>query len=199
MLIAIIVLLVGALAFMLGQRSRDNGSPTATSSVLPATPQPTLKAPPMPVRRPEAPAPTPSPDAAPLVLNAGELTPLKGGKPFTEKFDDTSLTFLPTKDFRKLIAYRNEAIDPKSDGTCTKVYTMHEKVGKIDYAWDFVIKSFRTWNDKEGQQEYMIDETLLPHAFQGSLHDIVREGRTVTVEKQRCGMGQVESFVSIKP
>ena len=77
-------------------------------------------------------------------------------------------------------------------------YTLNY-VQNIDYAWDFVIKSFTTWSDEEGKQEYMVNEEDLPRAFQGSLHDIVRQGHSVTIDKQRCGMGQVEGLVSVRP
>lgn len=163
----IIVLLAAALAFVLGQRFPSNEPKTAQVP-------------------------------APRILNAAEQTSLVNGKPFTERFESgISLTFLPTPNFRKLITFRMSPISNKDDPTCTPVYTKREKVVNINYAWGFVISSFETWNDDEGKQEYIVSEEDLPKAFQGSLHDIVRPDRMVTIEKQRCGMGQLEGLVSV--
>jgi MFS superfamily sulfate permease-like transporter len=166
-LVGIIVALAVALAFVLGQQSRPN-------------------------------EPEDTPASEPLVLNAAAQTPLASGKQYTERFKNgTSLTFLPTSNFRKLVAFRMSPISPTEDTSCTDVYTKREEVRKINYAWDFVISSFETWNDDEGKQEYIVSEEDLPKAYQGSLHDIVRSDRMVTIEKQRCGMGQIEGLVSV--
>ena len=176
-LIAIIIVLMGALAFVLGRQSME--PTTTTSSAVPAkeitrpvTDRPVTKA---------APA---AEDPPVKIANASEQKPLPGATPFEEKVDDVTLKFLPTKDFRKLIDYR---IAAESDSTCTKVYTASEKVTKITYAYGFVIERFNTWNPSEGQQEYIPFEDTLPRALQGSLHDIVKDGRTVTITTQRCG------------
>jgi hypothetical protein len=121
------------------------------------------------------------------------------GPPFTESFSDigVTLTFVPTHSFRRLIEYRTTALSPGEDSSCTAPYSAQERVTRIAFAWGFVIERFWTWNEREGQQEYIVDETLLPRSSQGSLHDLVREGRTLTITKQRCGQGQVASFVAV--
>ena len=201
LLIGVVIVLIAVLAFVLGQRSAT--TPSSASAQRSESPSPVAEsavpsARGTPSANPSA-EPSPTQSATPLVLNAKDQAPIRGAKPFTETFDGVSLTFLPTKDFRKLIVYRLESINPSDDPSCTKVYTKRENVQNIDYAWDFVIKSFTTWSDEEGKQEYMVNEEDLPRAFQGSLHDIVRQGHSVTIDKQRCGMGQVEGLVSVRP
>lgn len=121
------------------------------------------------------------------------------GPPYTERFSDigVTLTLVPTSNFRRLIEYRTTALSPGEDSSCATPYSAQERVTRIAFAWGFVIDRFWTWNDREGQQEYIVDETLLPRAWQGSLHDLVREGRTLTLTKQRCGQGAVASFVAV--
>lgn len=119
------------------------------------------------------------------------------GAAWSETFDDTTLTFVPTKKFRKMIAY---SISPEvSDRTCTAPYDLVEQVKSVKYAYGFVIEGFETWSKDEGKQDYSSDETLLPRAYQGNLRDIVAEGRIVRITKQRCGMGQVQSLVAVRP
>ena len=149
---------------------------------------------------PEAPLPIPSKAEQTEVVTATPEAQLMGRpQPFTEKLEDASLTFMPEGEGRRLIAFNKPVTTKDEDGTCATPYTAREKVSKITYAYGFVIDRFNTWNEKEGQQEYMPFESDLPRSFQGSLRDIVREGNSVTITKQRCGMGQVEFLVSVKP
>lgn len=120
-------------------------------------------------------------------------------KPFTEKFEDVSLTFVPTKNFRRLISYSKPAFRSSDDSSCSAPYQTTDEIIDVKFAYGFVIDRFWTWNEKDGQEEYIVDEASLPRALQGSLYDIVRKGRTVRVTKQRCGMGQVAGLVSVRP
>lgn len=148
---------------------------------------------------PDAPLPIPSKAERTEVIATPEAQLSSRPQPFTEKINDTSLTFMPEGEGRRLIEFKKPTTTKDEDGTCSTPYTAREKVSKVTYAYGFVIDRFNTWNDKEGQQEYMPFESELPRSFQGSLHDIVREGSNVTITKQRCGMGQVEFLVSVKP
>lgn len=130
---------------------------------------------------------------------ATEAQPKSQSQLYTEVLNDTSLTFIPEGDGRRLVEFRKPVTAKEEDGTCSAPYTAREKVSKITYAYGFVIDRFNTWNQKEGQQEYMPFESELPRSFQGSLHDIVRDGANLTITKQRCGMGQVEFLVAVKP
>lgn len=115
-----------------------------------------------------------------------------------ERFEDMTFVFRPTANSRKLVAFRTAPTSKDKDGTCTAPYAARERVSKITYAHGFVIDKFNTWNEKEGQQEYLPFESDLPRIYQGGLHDIIQEGRTITVTKQRCGMGQVEALVAVE-
>jgi hypothetical protein len=120
------------------------------------------------------------------------------GKPFIEKIEDVVLTFVPTKSFRRLTSYSKTAFNSADDPSCSSPYQTIDRVTDVKFAYGFVIDRFWTWNDKDGQEEYIVDESDLPRAFQGSLYDIVQKGRTVRLTKQRCGMGQVAGLVSVQ-
>ena len=191
-LVCIIVALAAALAFVIGRQSAQiSVSNPLPPRVVPATVKLADQA--------ISPQPSPEPTSEKIspykVANAGDIKPTPGAKPFKETFDDITLTFLPTKEFRKLVEYR---IDSETDSTCTKPYSAIERVTKVKYVYGFVIERFNTWNVAEGQQEYIADEGMLPNAWKGALHDIVREGRAVRITKQRCGMGQVAGLVSVR-
>lgn len=145
---------------------------------------------------------TPPPTIAPQGLNTGNSIVSVGettGQPYSQSFEDIGVTlrFVPTRSFRRLIEYRTTSLSTGQDISCTAPYSAQERVTRIAFSWGFVIDRFWTWNEREGQQEYIIDEGQLPNAWQGSLHDLVKEGRTLTLTKQRCGQGQVASFVAV--
>lgn len=196
-LLTIIVILVGALMFLMGRmtaapkaESRDqditkNLAPAARTKIqVPKSQHETQLA--APQIKPNKQQPTNTTDVESAT-----------GPEFSERFDNVTLTYVPTKKSKRLIAYREIPISTQDDPSCTKPYTAREKIMGVEYAWDFVIDSFTTWSEKEGKQQYMIGESALPRAFQGSLHDIVQKDRQVRITKQLCGMGQVESFVAV--
>lgn len=193
-LVATIVILVGALSFVMGRQTAPAGAEPTDNIALAAaldekdvgpdevsamgvSPRPTL-----PVSRNEA-APAKRLDTA-------------TGTAFTETFDDIAVKFVPTNDFRRMVEYRLGVTD--GDSSCSPPYTVKERIDTINYAYGFVIEDFTTWNEDEGKQEYVAMETSLPNAYKGSLRDLVSPGRIATIEKQRCGQGQVEGLVAIR-
>jgi hypothetical protein len=102
----------------------------------------------------------------------------------------------------RIVGYGVRPISEADDSSCTAPYWTTEKVTSIDYAYDFVIHSFTTWNPKEGKQIYNVGEddfSNFAHFAMGYLHDLVKEGATLKVRKQRCGQGSVASLVTILP
>ena len=190
-LLGIIIVLTAALAFVLGRQSME---PEPIRS-LATDPEITNEDGSNATARNTLDNPITSPNTKENA-SSRDIQAVSSAKQYTEKFDDFTLTFLPTKQGKKLINFR---IDSGSDSTCTKPYAAIEKVTNVTYSYRFVIERFNTWNEQEGQQEYVISEALLPNVWQGNLRDIVSKDRTVRVVKQRCGMGQVAWLVSVQP
>ena len=102
----------------------------------------------------------------------------------------------------RIAGYGVPPISQAEDSSCTAPYWTTEKVTSIDYAYDFVIHSFTTWNPDEGKQIYEVGEddfNTFAHFAMGYLHDLVKQGATLKVRKQRCGQGSVASLVTIRP
>jgi hypothetical protein len=175
-----VVVLAGVVLFLLGRMSIPPAPlPETTASLL------------EPQRR------TAGGEAKALEEPSSEDAPT--GPPFTETFDTLgiSLTFVPTRRFRRLVEYRTPSISQAEDSSCSAPYVAEERVVRVTFAWDFVIDRFRTWNEREGQQEYIVSENQFPSAWQGSLHDLVADGRKIKVTKQRCGQGQVPGLIAV--
>jgi hypothetical protein len=93
-------------------------------------------------------------------------------------------------------------VSRSEDSSCTEPYWTTEKVTSIDYAYDFVIHSFTTWNPNEGKQTYEVAEddfNNFAHFAMGYLHDLIRQGASLKIRKQRCGQGQVAYLVTVRP
>jgi hypothetical protein len=102
----------------------------------------------------------------------------------------------------RIAGYGVRPISQAEDLSCTAPYWTTEKVTSIDYAYDFVIHSFTTWNPKEGKQVYDVGEddfNNFAHFAMGYLHDLVKQGASLRIRKQRCGQGSVPYLVTIRP
>ena len=102
----------------------------------------------------------------------------------------------------RIAGYGVPPISRAQDPSCTVPYWTAEKVTSINYAYDFVIHSFTTWNPKEGKQVYEVGEDEFDnfaHFAMGYLHDLVRQGAPLRIRKQRCGQGSVPYLVTIRP
>lgn len=102
----------------------------------------------------------------------------------------------------RIVGYGVAPVSHMEDSSCTAPYWTTEKVTSIDYAYDFVIHSFTTWNPKEGKQIYEIGEddfNNFAHFAMGYLHDLVKQGASLKIRKQRCGQGSVPYLVTILP
>lgn len=119
---------------------------------------------------------------------------------WVENIDGVSLTFARTRNaptFRRLVEYRKASISKQDDSSCGDPYMVEERVTGVKYSWGFVIDRFSTWSDEDGQGDYLISESNLPRALQGSVRDIVKNNRIVRITKQRCGQGQVPFLVAV--
>lgn len=185
-LVFVILVLTAALSFIIGRQTappdRSPQSDAVTVQSEPATTDIQVAETSPAVLRP-----------APMEKDVGEVATAGA---YSEAFDGIEIKFVPTKDFRRMIEYRLGAVE--GDSSCSPTYTVSERIDAINYAHDFVIDDFTTWNDEEGKQQYVAMETSLPNAFKGSLKDLVKVGRIATIEKQRCGQGQVEGLVAIR-
>lgn len=102
----------------------------------------------------------------------------------------------------RIVGYGVRPISQAEDSSCTAAYWTTEKVTSINYAYDFVIHSFTSWNPKEGKQIYEIGEDdfgNFAHFAMGYLHDLVKQGASLKIRKQRCGQGSVPYLVTILP
>lgn len=185
-LVFVILVLTAALSFIIGRQTappdRSSQSDAATVQSEPATTK------------------MQAAETFPAVLRPAppkkDVAEAATAEAYSEVFDGIEIKFVPTKDFRRMIEYRLGAVE--GDSSCSPTYTVSERIDAINYAYDFVIEDFTTWNDEEGKQQYVAMETSLPNAFKGSLKDLVKIGRIATIEKQRCGQGQVEGLVAIR-
>jgi hypothetical protein len=189
-----VAILLAALMFMIGRATAPDGAESADGTVANQSAPAAAGNSAIANTSAETPAPrAPAPDSRAAADSAV-------GPAFTERFDDLGVTlrFVPTARFRRLVEYRTAPTSSAEDSSCSAPYSARERVTRVTFAWGFVIERFWTWNSAEGQQEYIVDETALPRAWHGSLHDLVRQGRTLTITKQRCGQGQVASLVSVR-
>lgn len=196
-IVAALVVSVGALIFFFAPSVREVPAQGSVSNAIAAnSAQPSVFA--SATRKMDAEVePVSTPDLALPPSPAPESEPT--GTPWIERMPGGQrLKFVGEGMNRQLIEWRQPGTTKEEDPTCQPPYTVREKVTNITRPWGFVIDRFNTWNAKEGKQEYLPNESELPRAFQPSLSDIVQEGRTITVTKQRCGMGAVEYLVAVR-